>query len=177
VSTREDAPSTDPPAPARGGGAASTHNPASAVYGTVLAGSLMAVQGGSGGVDVPRLVVEVLVTQVVYWLAHSYAELVGGRITSGHRPHRSEVLHLLHEEWPLVTASFEPLVVTVLAWALGVPASTAVLVGIGAGAVMLAAWALLAGTRARLRPAELALYVLLSTAFGAAVVLLKVLVH
>jgi hypothetical protein len=147
------------------------------VYGTVLAGSLIAVEGARDDVDVPRLVVLVLVTQCVYWLAHTYSELVGGRIASGQRPRRGQVSHLLAEEWPLVSASFEPLAVIVLARAVGASANTAVLAGLWAGAAMLAGWALLAGRRARLRVPELLLYVLVSAAFGALLVLLKVLVH
>lgn len=154
-----------------------SRNPASAVYGTVLAGSLIAVEGAHDQVDVLRLVAVVLVTQCVYWLAHTYSELVGGRITSGRRPRRGEVTHLLAEEWPLVSASFEPLAVLLVARALGASGNTAVLAGLWAGAVMLAGWALLAGRRARLRGGELLLYVAVSAGFGAVLVLLKTLLH
>ena len=154
-----------------------TRNPASAVYGTVLAGSLIAVEGARDDVNVPRLVTVVLVTQCVYWLAHSYSELIGGRINSGQRPRRGEITQLLREDWSLVTASFVPLAVTVLGWAAGVPANSAVLAGLWANVATLAGWALLAGRRARLRSAELLLYVVVSAVFGIALVLLKILVH
>lgn len=146
------------------------------MYGTVLAGSLIAVQGESD-VSMLRLALVVVVTQSVYWLAHSYAELVGSRITTGTRPSGADVRHLLSEQWPLVSASFEPLVVVAAAWLLGFSRGTAVLAGLWATVLVLALWALLAGRRARLRPGELLLYVLLSAAFGLALVLLKVLVH
>src|SRR5947209_18151803 len=106
--------------------ASPVRNPGSAVYGVVLADSLLAIEG-DGHVGVPRLVLTVLATQCVYWLAHIYAELVGGRIVTGRRPHRGEVGRLLAEEWPMVTASFGPLAVTLVAWALGAPVETAVL--------------------------------------------------
>lgn len=172
AATRDDVRSRDgsPAEPSR------TRNPASAVYGTVLAGSLIAVEGAAG-VGLGRLVVLVLVTQLVYWLAHTYADLVGGRIRTGHRPHRGEVAHVLAEEWPLVTASFEPLAVTVIARAAGADLATAATLGLWAGTLMLAGWAVFAGLRARLRWPEMLLYVALSTAFGAGLVLLKVLLH
>jgi hypothetical protein len=147
------------------------------VYGTVLAGSLIAVEGGGDDVRVPRLVGVVLVTQLVYWLAHAYAELVGGRVSSGQRPRRGQVARLLREDWSLVTASFVPLAVTVLTWVAGVPTSSAVLAGLWANAAMLAGWALLAGRRARLRAGELLLYVTVSAVFGVALVLLKIVIH
>ena len=155
--------------------AMSSRNPARAVYGTVIALSLIAVEGGHGGI--PRLTFVVVVTQVVYWLAHTYAELVGGRIVTGHRPHRGEIQEVLAEEWPLVTASFEPLAATLLAALLGASATAAALIGICAGTLMLALWAWVAGRRAHLRTGEQLLYVVVSTLFGAAVVLLKIVLH
>lgn len=152
-------------------------NPASAVYGTVLAGSLIAVQGEAEETSVLRLVVVVLVTQAVYWLAHSYAELVGDRIETGVRPRRADVRRLLAEEWSLVSASFLPLTGVALAWLLGSTRGTAVLAGLWASVVVLALWALLAGRRARLRRGELLLYVAISALFGLALVALKVVVH
>lgn len=154
-----------------------TRNPASAVYGTVLAGSLIAVQGEAEDISVLRLVVVVLVTQSVYWLAHSYAELVGERVETGVRPRRTDVRRLLGEQWPLVSASFLPLTVVALAWLLGSARGTAVLAGLWTSVVVLALWALVAGRRARLQPAELLLYVAVSAVFGLALVVLKVFVH
>lgn len=165
------------PADPRTGQPRPSRNPASAVYGTVLAGSLIAVEGARDDVDVLQLVAVVLVTQCVYWLAHTYSELVGGRISTGQRPRRGQVSHLLAEEWPLVSASFEPLAVLVIARALGASADAAVLAALWAGALMLAGWALLAGRRARLRRPELLLYVVLSAGFGAVLVLLKAVLH
>lgn len=155
-----------------------TRNPASAVYGTVLAGSLIAVEGAPGsGAGVLRLITVVLVTQSVYWLAHSYSELVGSRITTGVRPRRADVRRLLAEQWPLVSASFVPLAVVGTVWLLGRPRETAVLSGLWSCVLVLALWAHLAGRRARLRAGEQVVYVAVSAGFGLALVLLKVLVH
>jgi len=154
-----------------------TGNPASAVYGTVLAGSLIAVEGSRDDVDVKRLVIVVVATQCVYWLAHVYAELVGRRIGTRQRPFRGEIRELLRDDWPLVAASFGPLIAIVLTRAGGADADTAVRVGLWVNAVVLAGWAVFAGRRAKLHLAELVLYVAVSFAFGVALVLLKVLLH
>ena len=119
----------------------------------------------------------VLTTQCVYWLAHTYSELVGERVTSGQRPRRRQVLHVLRDAWPLMSASFAPLVTVIATWLLGVSANTAVLVGLWAGIAILAGWALFAGRRAKLRSLELLLYALLSGVFGTAILLLKVVLH
>jgi small-conductance mechanosensitive channel len=154
-----------------------SRNPASAVYGTVLAGSLIAAEGARDSVDIPRLLGTVLVTQLVFWLAHVYADLVGQRVRSGRRPHWPDVRALLREEWSLVAASYGPLLAVGIAYVLGYGASSAVLAGLWATTAVLVLWAVLAGRRGRMRGAELALYVVLSGAFGCALVLLKALLH
>ncbi len=78
------------------------------MYGTIIAGSLIATEGARDPVDIPRMLILVLVSQLVYWLAHVYAELVGQRIETGRRPRRSDVARLLREEWSLVGASYGP---------------------------------------------------------------------
>ncbi len=99
----------------------------------------------------------VLLTQVVYWLAHEYAEVVGERIRTRDRPRPRAVRHLLDEEWPLVAASFAPLAVIVVCSALEVSANSAVLAGLWATMALLAGWALLAGYRSQLRAQEVCL--------------------
>ncbi|WP_147262998.1 hypothetical protein [Geodermatophilus sp. TF02-6] len=134
----------------------------------MLAGSLIVSEGARDQVDIPRLLLVVLVTQVVFWLAHVYSELVGHRIEEGRRPRGSDVAQLLRGEWSLVAASFGPLLVVAAASLVGFRANTAVLAGLWAVVVLLAGWALIAGRRARMGGAELALYVVLGAAFGAA---------
>jgi len=174
LSTVTSGPHGGPPGRAEG---KPTRNPASAVYGTVIAGSLIATEGARDPVDVPRMVALVLVSQLVYWLAHVYAELVGQRIETGRRPRRSDVAHLLREEWSLVAASYGPLLAVVLARLVGAGTNAAVLAGLWTATGVLVLWALVAGRRGRLRGAELVLYVVLSAAFGCALVLLKTLLH
>jgi hypothetical protein len=163
--------------PPAGAEAGPSRNPASAVYGTVLAGSLIATEGARDSVDVPRLLGLVLVTQLVYWLAHVYADLVGQRIRTGRRPRRSDVRELLREEWSLVAASYGPLVAVGTVYLLGYRANTAVLAGLWVTTAMLVLWAVVAGRRGRMRGPELALYAVLSGAFGCTLVVLKTLLH
>ena len=154
-----------------------TRNPAGAVYGTVIAGSVIAAES-AGGVDLLRLSTAVVVTLVVYWAAHVYAELVGLRVASPRRLTRAQVTGLLREESTIVTASFGPLAVILLsAVLLGAADQTAVLIGMCSIVVLLVGWALLAGRHSRMHGRELALYTGLSTVVGCAVVLLKVALH
>lgn len=154
-----------------------TRNPASAVHGTVLAGALIAVQGAHDDIDISRLVWLVLLTQMVYWLAHIYAELVGERIQTRAKPGPRAVRHLMEQEWPMVAVSFGPLAVIVLCTALGVSAETSVNAGLWASVALLAGWALLAGFRSRLGRVEMLLYVAVSLLLGLALIAIKTLLH
>lgn len=143
----------------------------------MLAGALIAVQSAHEDVAVARLIGLVLLTQIVYWLAHVYAELVGQRISADRSTTSRQVRHLLEEEWPLVAVSFVPLAIIVLATLLGASSNQAVLAGLWGNVALLAGWALLAGLRSKLRVGELLLYVAASLLLGLALVAIKALLH
>lgn len=151
-------------------------NPAGAVYGTVIAGSVIAAESAAD-VDLPRLTATVLSTLAIYWLAHTYSELVDLRISNQRRPLGTELKQVVGDESAIVGASVGPLAVILLVRALGVSERAAIHAGLYSIVLLLAGWALVAGRRSRLRRLELALHVLASTLFGCAVVVLEVLLH
>ncbi len=154
-----------------------TRNPARAVYGTVLAGSLIVAERSRDDVDLSRLTALVLITQVVYWLAHVYSELVAVRIEHQRRPTGAEVRALLNSEWSLVAASFAPLTVIEVSHVLGGDLNTCVMAGLWSIPVILVGWAFLGARRSRMGRGELLAYVALSALFGVALVALKALIH
>ncbi|MGI8947159.1 MAG: hypothetical protein ACR2FV_04135 [Ornithinimicrobium sp.] len=119
----------------------------------------------------------VLLTQVVYWLAHIYAEMVGDRIRTRVPTRPGQLRHVMEQEWPLVAVSFGPLAVIVRCAALGLSDNSAVLAGLWATMALLAGWALLAGRRSGLRTAEMLLYVAVSLALELALIAIKSLLH
>jgi len=109
-----------------------------AIYGLIVSASAMAA---SAEVDsVVNVAGATFVTVLVYWLAERYAEVVGLRIQA--RLH--SVRQILREGWPLVEASYAPLVVLIVSALLGASvglavdlallATTCLLVGLGWGA-------------------------------------------
>ena len=148
-----------------------------AIYGLILATSVIAVSREYDSSNAGLIGVTVLVTGIVFWLAHVYARVLAGSITSHRRLNRAEVRDVLRHDWPLV----EVTVPLVLILALGVldvvPDKAAILAAMLAALVELAAagayaarmWG--AGLRGRSLSAAIAV------ALGSAVVLLKVLVH
>ena len=121
--------------------------------------------------------VTVLVTGVVFWLAHVYARVLAGSIASHRMLNRSEVRDALRHDWPLVEVTV-PLVLILALGALDVvPDKTAILAATLAALVELAA----AGAYgARTSGAGLRWTVVsavIAVSLGSAVVLLKALVH
>ena len=101
---------------------------AAAVYGIIIAGSVMAA--GAGHTTVLQTTAAVVVTVVVYWLAESYAHLLATRIV-GESPARLDHLRLrLRTSWRLVTASFLPLGALLIAALLGAGPRDAVTVAL-----------------------------------------------
>ena len=148
-----------------------------AIYGLILATSVIAVSREYDPSNAGLLAVSVLVTGIVFWLAHVYARVLATSITHHRRLSRAEVREVLRHDWPLV----EVTVPLVLILALGVldlvPDRASVLAATLAALVELAAAGAYA---ARLRGSGLRGAVAsaaIAVALGSAVVLLKVLVH
>jgi hypothetical protein len=72
------------------------------IYGLVLALSVIAVSWYSGSTDAGRVALSVLVTAVVFWVAHVYAYVLGRDMSQEHRLTRAEFVHALREYWSLI---------------------------------------------------------------------------
>ena len=152
-------------------------NLARAIYGYILATSLVAAFSEDDDYSTTEVAVSVFVTGLVFWLAHVYASLLGERYVAGRRLTRSEIGAEFYAEWPLVQA-FIPSIAVLLLGTIGLLSDdTAVWLAIAVGLAALLLWSLEIGRRERLSPLELAGMVLVNALFGAAVVVLKVVVH
>lgn len=121
---------------------------ATGIYGLIVTASVLASAGTSLG-TLP-LAVAVFVTLLVYWLAEEYAEL-GEGVTRGQLPGFARIRSHLREKWPLVSASYLPLLAMVAARIVGATASTAALVGLIMSVVLLVVYGWLGGRAAGLR--------------------------
>jgi hypothetical protein len=157
--------------------AGTTGSVTEAIYGLILATSVIAVSAEYSSSNAGLVAVTVLVTGVVYWLAHVYARVLAGSITNHRGPNRSEVREALRHDWPLVEVTI-PLVLILALGALDVLADKAAiltatlavlveLVAAGAYAARVSG----AGLRGTVASA------LIAVTLGGTVVLLKALVH
>jgi hypothetical protein len=152
------------------------HEVAGAIYGTILATTVVAALGHDPAkIDASILIV--VVTSAVFYAAHVYSLTVAARMVT-HRPlKRSEVRGIAKAEWPMLQSSW-PVLVPLLLGTLGIidkdaASDIAMMVGIGALFVygVLLSWG---EGRGRLHVVWNALIV---GSFGLLILLLKVFVH
>ena len=148
-----------------------------AIYGLILATSVIAVSREYDSSNAGLVGVTVLVTGVVFWLAHVYARVLAGSITRHRQLNRSEVRDVLRHDWPLVEVTI-PLVLILGLGALDVvPDNAAILVAMLVALVELAAAGAYAARTSGASLRGTVLSAAVAVALGSAVILLKVVVH
>ena len=150
---------------------------AAGIYGAIITAAILDTAGGKLPTDV--LVVGVVATLVVYWLAEQYAEVLGGQIAAGALPTWDHIRGQLAETWPMVNASFLPLVALVVARVAGASALAAANVGLIVVVVLLTVYAWAAGRSSGLHGRQLLVATLVAIGLGLAMIGLKdlVLIH
>ena len=143
------------------------------IYGTIVASAVLAAGGGHLG-TVP-LAVAVLVTLLVYWAAEGYADLLG-EAHAGHLPTWGQVRASLATIWPMVSASYVPLLSLLVARVLGADTKTAATVALVVAVVLLLVQGWAGGKASQLRGLRLLAVTLIAGAFGVVMILLKLLI-
>ncbi len=147
---------------------------AAGIYGAIITASIMTSAGGK--FSTLDLALSVLITLVVYWLAEQYAEILGEHSAGGQLPTWRYIRAALGTSWPIVSASFAPLLVLGIASLAGASRSAAALAGALAAVLLLTFHGWTAGRSARLAGWRLAAVTCLAAALGLAMVALKDLV-
>jgi hypothetical protein len=156
-----------------GGRRLSVQQLSAGIYGTLVSSATMA---GIGDRPLGTIVISVLTTILVYWIAEEYASGLAHRAAVG-RHTASDVLHGWRESFTMVEATVVPLLAVLAARSLGAAASTAVTVGLLVAAGSLTALGIVAARRSGLSAAGTMLSGLLAAALGSAVVLLELALH
>ena len=156
---------------------ASGRRRAAGIYGAIITAAIIAAAGGK--LPTLALAISVLVTLLVYWIAEEYAEVLGEQATGGHLPTRQSVLSALTSTWPMVSASYIPLLALVVARLAGASSTTAANVGLVVAVLLLIYHGWSAGRASQLHGWRLAGAVLTAAALGLVMVALKdlVLIH
>ena len=150
---------------------------AAGVYGTIITAAVIAATGVR--LTTLALVVSVLVTLLVYWIAEEYAELLGEQLEAGRLPTWLEVRLALAASWPMVSASYVPLLALVVARWLGASPSAAANVGLVVAVMLMIFYGWSAGRAARVDGKRLLVITSVAAALGLMMIVLKdvVLIH
>jgi hypothetical protein len=155
-------------------------NPGATIYGTLVAAALLATEA-AGSETVPAMVITILGTLIVYWLAHVYADVIARQaLSEGEDPHRLTmriVGEALIQELGVMIGGALLVVVLVVVSLAGAGRSAAVDAAQLCSIAQLVAWGVFAARRAHLRPVSVVLYALVSAALGVLIGLLKVALH
>lgn len=147
---------------------------AGAVYGSLLAASVVA--GASPRKDtapVGTLIVLLLSTGIVFWLAHAYARLVGDR-RHGTQLSWAEMVSAGRRERPLAAAAVPPAAAAALCWAIGLSDSTAAWAALLTALTAQVLWAIVADAKTNAAMPLRAVSVVINLLLGSIIVVLKV---
>ena len=146
---------------------------AEGIYGLIVAASVLATAGGHLR-PVP-LAVAIFVTLLVYWLAEEYAEL-GEHASAGHLPTWPHIRAAMAAKWPMVSASYVPVLALLGARLFGASPSAAAYIGLAVTLVLLMIYGWAAGRASGVRGVALLLMTAAAGALGALMILLKALI-
>jgi hypothetical protein len=151
-------------------------NPTGTVYGVILIGALLAAESGRHE-SYGDTILSAALAACLYWVAHSYASVLGRRLAGEERLTVAALTSALAHDWALVRGALVPLIALTLSWIAGATQEGAVTVALWSAVASLVAFELLAGLRAHSSPRELTIEVGVGVAMGLAILALKVLLH
>lgn len=152
------------------------YNLGSGVYGLITVSVLITAESASRE-TYGETVGAIAVGLVLYWLAHSYSELVGWRIRRGERLTRAGLTRMLRQELPILIGAAPPLLAVLIAWAVGARLHTAIALALWIAVAAILATEVAAGLQADLSGRDLVLQALAGAAFGLLILGLKLVLH
>ena len=161
---------TDPDAVSAVPRPATEVRPAAAIYGLIVTAAVIASAGGH--LTTGTLVLAVVVTLVVYWLAEEYAEL----ISSSQTPGWSQIRSALRRKWPMVSASYTPLAALLCARLVGATATTAAFVALGVTLATLTYYGWSAAREAGMHGLALVVMTCAASSLGLLMIALKIVI-
>lgn len=158
----------------RGGKAAAarTRDDTAAVYGSVLAATVVVSSGYSRGPV--TLAVLLVVSGLVFWLAHVYAQTVSMR-HGGWR--LGPIKHSMREEWPVAFAAIPPALAALTGLIPGVSPADGVWAALIVAIIEQQLWGFAAVRNSGVQGGERTAAILLNAFMGLVIIALKVLVN
>lgn len=143
------------------------------VYGSMLAASV--VIGASAQEPSPRLelFLLLLVTGLVFWVAHVHAQLFGARMTEYGGLDRRTVLHVCRDEWPIVNASVPPALAVAVSPLLGLDLPATAWLALSVAVAGQVGWSVAAARRAGASRGLMAVSAAVNLVLGLLIIIFK----
>lgn len=150
--------------------------PGPLVYGTITVAALLATESARHETYL-ETVGAVAVVMVLYWLAHSYATLMGRRIEGHERLQLRTIGQTAGRELPILTGAMVPLLAVLISWAAGARLTVAVSIGIWISVAMLLLIEVVAGISARLSAVALVIQTVFGAMLGLLIIAIELIFH
>ncbi|MEU0034974.1 hypothetical protein [Streptomyces sp. NPDC006333] len=147
-----------------------------AIYGSLLAASVVAGAGALGPHPRAELVALLLCTGLVFWAAHAYVRFVGNRLRHQSVTWR-EIRQVCAREWPIVQAAFLPAVAVAISPLLGLGVEGAGWLALGVAVAQQVGWATVTVIRAGASTGAVASVAAVNLVLGLIIVAAKVALH
>ncbi|MGW6545233.1 hypothetical protein ACWGBH_20600 [Streptomyces massasporeus] len=143
------------------------------VYGSMLAASVVVGAGSLGSFPRAEMVVLLLLTGVVFWIAHVHAQLFGARLAQ-QAPDRRLVMLVCRDEWPIVKAAVPPAAAVAVSPLLGLDVRGALWLALCVAVVGQVGWSVAAARRAGASPRLMAVTASVNLLLGLLIVAVKI---
>ncbi|MBZ6103979.1 MULTISPECIES: hypothetical protein [Streptomyces] len=143
------------------------------VYGSMLAASVVIGAGALGSFPRAELVLLLLLTSLVFWIAHVHAELFGARLAR-RPPDRRVILRVCREEWPIVKAAVPPAAAIAVSPVLGLDVQGTLWLALSVAVTGQVGWSLAAAHRAGAPLRLMATTATVNVLLGLAIVVVKI---
>ena len=144
------------------------------ITGTVVSTAVIAA--AAGHLEDTHLVIAILGTAFIYWLAHLHARTLGDSVK--HRTHPVDALkEALAETWPILAAACVPAIILIIVQLVGIKLRTGAWIAVIASTVLLTIYSFFAGQRGGLGLRGSLLSAAIGAGLGLLVILLKASLH
>jgi hypothetical protein len=151
-------------------------NPSGVVYGTIAVGAVLAAES-TRRETFPDTIEATLLILGLYWIAHTYATVVGTRLKELETLSPSGLWRAFLHEGAIVKGAAIPIAVLVALWVAGVSLDTGVTAALWTSAGALAAFELVAALRTRVTRAQRLAQGSVGALLGTGVLLVRVVLH
>jgi hypothetical protein len=146
------------------------------LYGALVVGAVLDAESQKQE-TFAETVAGVVITVVLLWLAHTYAQIIGQRLEKGEHLSRRLVASKMSHEFAILTGAALPLIVVLIWWAGGADLNSALSAGVWTAAITIVAANVLAGFRANLSGADLVFQTSIGALLGIGILVLKLIYH